>query len=102
MYLTMNRFKIKQGEEQRFIEIWQKRDSQLKQVPGFISFNLLQGSTQDGYTLFASHAEWETQQAFKNWTHSEAFRKAHANAGAPLLKDIYFSSPELECFTVII
>lgn len=102
MYLTMNRFKIKQGEEQRFIDIWQTRDSQLKQVPGFISFNLLQGTTQDGYTLFASHAEWESEQAFKNWTHSEAFRKAHANAGAPASKDIYFSSPELECFTAII
>lgn len=102
MYITMNRFKIKQGEEQRFIEIWKQRDSHLKEVPGFIRFHLLQSSTQEGYTLFASHAEWQTEEDFKNWTYSEAFRQAHVNAGNPATRDIYLAPPQLECFTAVI
>ena len=100
MYIAMNRFKIKQGEESRFIDIWRDRDSLLKQVPGFVRFNLLQSATQDGYTLFASHAEWASEEAFQSWTTSEAFRKAHANAGAN--RDIYLGPPQLECFTAVL
>lgn len=100
MYIAMNRFKIKQGEEARFIDIWRDRDSQLKQVPGFIRFHLLQGATQEGYTLFASHAEWASEEAFQDWTKSEAFRKAHANAGAN--RDIYLGPPQLECFNAVL
>lgn len=100
MYIAMNRFKIKQGEETRFINIWRDRDSLLKQVPGFIRFNLLQGNTQEGYTLFASHAEWESEEAFQNWTKSEAFHQAHANAGAN--KEIYLGPPQLECFKAVL
>lgn len=100
MYIAMNRFKIKQGAESRFIEIWRDRDSQLKEVPGFICFHLLQGATQEGYTLFASHAQWTSEEAFKDWTKSEAFRKAHANAGAN--RDIYLGPPQLECFNAVL
>lgn len=101
MYLAMNRFRIAPGKEQDFIEIWKNRDTFLKEVPGFKSFNLLQGPTTDEYTLFASHSVWESEQAFIDWTHSEAFRKAHANAGGPK-KDIYLGPPQLECFSAVV
>lgn len=102
MYIAMNRFKIKQGEEQRFIDIWKQRDSHLQEVPGFVRFNLLQGPQAEGYTLFASHTEWQSEQAFKDWTHSEAFRKAHADAGHASSRDIYLGPPQLECFSSIL
>ena len=100
MFIAMNRFKIKQGCEQDFIEIWQGRDSYLTAVPGFKSFHLLRGESQDNYTLFSSHATWESRSAFQDWTKSEAFRKAHANAGAR--RDIYLGPPKLECFDVVL
>ena len=34
MYLTMNRFKVKLGQEDAFEAVWTGRDSQLKAVPG--------------------------------------------------------------------
>jgi len=40
MFIAMNRFKIKPGSEQDFIDIWKNRDSYLKDVPGFKQFNL--------------------------------------------------------------
>ncbi|SFO87078.1 antibiotic biosynthesis monooxygenase family protein [Tranquillimonas alkanivorans] len=96
MYLTMNRFKVKLGEEATFEEVWANRDSQLKDVPGFLEFHLMKGPEAEGYRLYASHTTWVSEQAFTDWTRSEAFRKAHAGAGGH--KDIYLGPPELEIF----
>lgn len=96
MYLTMNRFKVKQGSEAAFEEVWARRDSHLKTVPGFIAFHLLKGEEKDGYRLYASHTAWESEAAFRDWTRSEAFREAHKDAGSN--KDLYLEAPELEIF----
>ncbi len=101
MYIAMNRFKIKPGCEQDFIDIWKNRETHLDTVPGFKTFNLLQGPNHDDYTLFASHTTWETQQDFINWTESEQFRKAHAGAGGKS-KDIYLGPPQFEGFESVV
>ena len=101
MYIAMNRFKIAPGCEEDFINIWKNRDTYLATVPGFKSFHLLQGPSTEEYTLFASHSEWESQQDFENWTKSEAFRNAHANAGGSK-KDIYLGPPQFEGFVAVI
>ena len=100
MFIAMNRFKIKPGCEHDFIEIWKGRDSYLETVPGFKEFHLLQGQSNEEFTLFSSHAVWESKEAFEAWTKSEAFRKAHANAGSR--KDIYAGPPQLECFESVL
>ena len=41
MYIAMNRFKIKNGKEDTFEEIWKNRDMHLKNVPGFMKFHSL-------------------------------------------------------------
>ena len=100
MYIAMNRFKIVPGKEADFIAIWKNRETFLESVPGFKEFHLLQGTSTDDYTLFASHAIWESVTDFQNWTKSEAFRKAHANAGSA--KDIYLGPPNFEGFEVVL
>ncbi|NVK42888.1 MAG: antibiotic biosynthesis monooxygenase [Oceanospirillaceae bacterium] len=100
MYVAMNRFRIAKGKEQAFIEIWKNRDSHLEGVPGFRSFNLLQGPETDEFTLFASHSLWDSEQDFVNWTKSEAFRKAHANARPAT--DIYLGPPQFEGFSAVL
>ena len=99
MYLTMNRFKVKLGEEAAFEEVWTSRDSHLKSVPGFIAFHLLKGPEKDGYRLYASHTAWESENHFLDWTRSEAFREAHKGAGDN--KHLYLESPELEVFETV-
>ena len=101
MFIAMNRFKIKKGMEQDFIKIWKQRDSYLDEVPGFKEFHLLQGPSHDDYTLFVSHSVWESEQTFEDWTHSEAFKKAHAHAGEKT-KDVYLGPPQLEWFNAVI
>jgi len=99
MYLTMNRFKVKLGQEAAFEALWTSRDSHLTEVAGFKAFHLLKGPEKDGYRLYASHTGWASQDAFKAWTKSDAFRKAHAGAGST--GDLYDGAPELEIFETI-
>ena len=96
----MNRFKVKLGEEKYFEEIWKNRDSHLKDVPGFMKFNLVKSESNDEYTLYASHSEWSSKLDFINWTKSEAFRIAHKNAGE--YRSVYLDHPEFEGFEVVI
>lgn len=101
MYIAMNRFRIKLGGEPDFIAIWKNRETYLDTVPGFKEFHLLQGPTNEEFTLFASHSTWESKQDFMNWTESEQFRKAHAGAGGKS-KDIYLGPPQFEGFETVI
>jgi len=101
VYIAMNRFRIKPGCEAAFIEIWRSRDTYLDTVPGFKSFHLLQGATDENCTLFASHSIWDSRQDFINWTESEQFRKAHAGAGGKT-RDIYLGPPQFEGFEAVL
>jgi heme-degrading monooxygenase HmoA len=99
MYIAMNRFKIERGKEGVFEDLWLSRDSHLKNVSGFLSFNLLKGATEESFTLYASHSMWNSQKDFSNWTRSEAFRAAHKNAGGH--SEIYIGHPVFEGFEII-
>lgn len=99
MFIAMNRFKIVPGCEDEFETVWRTRESHLADVPGFVEFQLLRGPSGDDHTLYASHALWETREAFEAWTRSEAFRKAHAGAGER--RHIYLGPPQFEGFEVV-
>jgi heme-degrading monooxygenase HmoA len=101
MFIAMNRFRIASSKEADFIEIWKNRDSRLEEVPGFLSFNLLQGPKEEDATLFVSHTMWASAEDFENWTQSEAFRQAHANAGSKT-QDIYLGPPRFEGFESVL
>lgn len=100
MFIAMNRFRIAPGQEAAFEDMWRTRDSHLAGVPGFREFHLLRGASEDDHTLFASHSVWESRAAFEDWTRSEAFRKAHANAGGT--KGMYLGPPRFEGFEVVL
>lgn len=99
MYIAMNRFRVLPGQESAFEEVWLSRDTHLSGVPGFVEFQLLRGPTTEEHTLFASHTVWASQQAFEDWTRSEAFRAAHAGAGDH--KGLYAGHPQFEGFEVL-
>ena len=100
MFLAMNRFAIAPGMEEGFEKVWRERESFLDEVPGFVSFALLRGPSDDEQTLYASHSVWESREAFDAWTESENFRRAHAQANAP--KGTYLGHPNLELFEQVL
>jgi heme-degrading monooxygenase HmoA len=53
MYIAMNRFKVLPQEQDAFTQRWLDRDVYLKTVPGFVSFQLLQGPAREDHVLYA-------------------------------------------------
>jgi len=101
MFIAMNRFRITKGREADFEAIWASRESYLDEVPGFVEFHLVRGPEHEDHTLYATHVLWRDEDAFKAWTTSDAFRKAHANAGGPATQGLYLGPPQFEGFTVV-
>jgi heme-degrading monooxygenase HmoA len=99
MFIAMNRFKVIRGAEADFEQVWTRRDTHLRDVPGFQSFHLLRGPEREDHTLYASHTIWRHRADFEAWTRSEAFRLAHRGAGAN--RPLYLGHPEFEGFEVI-
>ena len=100
MFIAMNRFRVKAGKEEEFETIWRERDSYLSEVSGFKEFHLLRGASGEEETLFISHSIWESQDAFKAWTKSEAFAKAHS--GSRSSRDVILSHPQFEGYEVVL
>lgn len=99
MFIAMNRFQVHRGREADFERLWLGRDTHLKTMPGFVSFKLLRGPSNDEHTLFASHTIWASKDAFEAWTRSQAFRDAHRNAGDH--RGLYLGHPQFEGFDVL-
>jgi heme-degrading monooxygenase HmoA len=99
MFIAMNRFRVRRGEEERFERLWTERDTHLAGVPGFVEFHLLRGPEDEEHTLFASHTLWASKEAFEAWTRSQAFRDAHRSAGEHT--GLYLGHPQLEGFAVV-
>lgn len=101
MYIAMNRFKVKKDRTEDFENMWRNRDSYLHENPGFKEFSLLKGPETEEYNLYSSHTTWESHQHFTDWTKSESFRKAHANAGHTA-DPVTLGHPQFEGFEVIL
>jgi heme-degrading monooxygenase HmoA len=100
VFIAMNRFRIARGREEVFEDLWRKRESYLDGVPGFRDFHLLRGPSDEEATLYASHSQWESREAFEAWTESESFARAHRQARAPA--GTYLGHPQFEGFEVIL
>jgi len=95
MFIAMNRFQVQAGRGADFEAAWRNRDSYLDQVPGFVRFHLLKG--EEG--TYISHSTWESEQAFADWTESEAFRKAH---GQRLPEGVLAGPPQFSGYTAVL
>jgi heme-degrading monooxygenase HmoA len=84
IYIAMNHFRVAAGRAAEFERVWRERESHLDGVPGFVEFHLVRGrDRKDGSHRYASHVVWRSQRAFLDWTHSDAFRKAHGQRRTP-------------------
>ncbi len=99
MFIAMNRFQVAPGRGKDFERVWEERDTHLNEVPGFVEFHLLKGPEEEDHTLYSSHTVWASRDHFEDWTKSEAFRKAHRDAGNN--KGLYLGHPKFEGFEVV-
>ncbi|WP_305968123.1 MULTISPECIES: antibiotic biosynthesis monooxygenase [unclassified Mameliella] len=99
MYLAMNRFTVLLENAAEFEDLWLSRESHLRDMAGFVAFDMLRGPEEDGKILYASHTVWETEAHFRAWTRSEEFRAAHTRAGQT--RKLFEGAPRFEGFTSI-
>ena len=98
MYIAMNRFRIAPGREDEFVEVWKNRETFLDRMDGFLRFRLLRGERGEHETIFVSHSEWASREAFVAWTESEEFTKAHRRGRTP--EGLVLSHPQFEGYEV--
>lgn len=99
MYLAMNRFTVLLENAAEFEDLWLTRESRLKDMEGFVSFHMLKGAEEEGRILYASHTVWQTEDHFRAWTGSAAFRDSHARAGQS--RKLHEGAPRFEGFRAI-
>ncbi|WP_300434491.1 antibiotic biosynthesis monooxygenase [uncultured Mameliella sp.] len=99
MYLAMNRFTVPLENAAEFEDLWLSRESHLRDMAGFVAFDVLRGPEEDGKILYASHTVWESEPHFRAWTRSEQFRAAHTRAGQT--RKLHEGAPRFEGFTSI-
>ena len=80
MFIAMNHFNVNPDRSGEFEEIWEGRESYLRDLNGFLQFSLLKGDDPGDYI---SHTMWESREAFLAWAQSDHFKNAHAQAGPP-------------------
>jgi heme-degrading monooxygenase HmoA len=97
----MNRFRVKKDRASAFEAMWLGRETELPSVPGFVEFRLLRGPEREDHVLYSSHTFWRDEAAFLDWTRSDAFRRAHAGAGAVSGEAMTLGHPEFEGFTTL-
>lgn len=68
----------------RFEELFGTRAHAIDKMPGFIDMHVLKPMKEDHDYLIVSY--WESEDAFKDWTKSEAFIEGHKRGFADLAK----------------
>ena len=74
MFIAMNKFRVKAGQQKEFERIWSERETYLQGVAGFEQFALLRADTRGEYI---SHSTWADRESFIAWKQSEAFGAGH-------------------------
>jgi len=99
MYVVMNRIPVNKefwGEfEQRFMN----RQGLVDQSPGFIR-NMILRPDEDSSEFHIVMTLWKDQQSFVDWTESESFRQAHAQA-RETPREMYAGRNVLEMFELV-
>jgi heme-degrading monooxygenase HmoA len=99
MYIVMNRIPVNKDYWSDFEQRFLQRQGFVDQSPGFIR-NLVLRPDDDSSEYHVVMTLWQTHKDFIDWTESDSFRQAHAQA-RETPKEMYAGRNVLEMFTVI-
>ncbi|WP_196887887.1 antibiotic biosynthesis monooxygenase family protein [Aureivirga sp. CE67] len=84
MFVAINYITCHEDYKERFRDLFDTRAREIDKMPGFVSMNVLEPT--DGKSDFLVISYWESENNFKNWTHSEAFIEGHKRGFADIEK----------------
>lgn len=94
MIVVQNRVPVNEGFEEEFLERFRTRRGLVDGHPGFIRNLVLRPIRGDRFIVLTF---WETEEDFRAWTESEAFKEAHSRVPP---KDMFKGHGELEIHEV--
>ncbi|GEM48137.1 antibiotic biosynthesis monooxygenase family protein [Deinococcus cellulosilyticus] len=98
MITVANRIYVNPEFAAQFEERFQNRARQVDSMPGFIRNLVLRPAKPgDPYVVLTF---WESQEAFRAWTESDAFKQGHARSGT-LPKEAFTGPNQLEVHEII-
>jgi heme-degrading monooxygenase HmoA len=83
-FVAINYISCVPSYKARFEELFASRAHAIDTMPGFINMHVLRPAKEEDNYLIVSY--WETEDAFKDWTKSEAFRIGHQRGFADIAK----------------
>ncbi|GAP63004.1 hypothetical protein ARMA_1427 [Ardenticatena maritima] len=99
MIVVANRIYVHPDYADAFEERFRRRAGLVDHMPGFIANKVLRPLNEgDPYVVLTF---WESLDAFKAWTESEAFQKGHARSGT-LPKEAFTAPSKLEIHEVFL
>lgn len=83
-FVAVNYINCTPEYKERFEELFSTRAGAIDKMPGFIEMHVLRPNMEDDNYLIVSY--WEKEDAFRDWTKSEAFIEGHKRGFADLAK----------------
>ncbi len=83
-FVAVNYINCTPEYRERFEELFGSRAHAIDSMPGFIEMHVLRPAKDGDNYLIVSY--WATEEAFKDWTKSEAFIEGHKRGFADLAK----------------
>lgn len=92
MFISINHIPVTPGREEDFEAMFRARERAVEDQPGFLSLDVLKpgmkmlmgsGQMEKVDNEYQVLTRWETEDAFRQWIHSDAFKKAHARSHDP-------------------
>lgn len=80
MYIVTNCVKCRKDEGHKLVKRFDKV-GKIEFMPGFLGMEVLLSDKLDDYDEVSIVTRWESEEAFKNWQNSKAFKEAHAHKG---------------------
>lgn len=78
MFIAMNRLTCP-PEYAEHLERAFRHAGTMQGVPGFLLFQFLKNTNEDGAPRYIALTQWEHRAAYDAWTRSESFQRAHGS-----------------------
>jgi heme-degrading monooxygenase HmoA len=98
MITVCNRIPVHPDHAEAFEARFRERAGQVDQMPGFVAFRLLRPSKPDQPYVVLTF--WESEEHFRAWTSSEAFREQHRSERT-LAPEAFTGPVQLEIHQVV-
>jgi heme oxygenase (mycobilin-producing) len=77
--VKINAIEVPEGRGETLEERFRARAGEVERMPGFLGFELLRPTA--GETRYFVYTRWASEEAFRAWVESDAFRRGHAGGG---------------------